>query len=330
MQFRKAFRKTALFLVLFSIILLSCSTRVDNSPDEDLVQSDAEQLIEPTATIIRSTEPPPTSTVTPQPTPTYGLFGGTQIEDLLGDKTPEQVVEELLITNGGCELPCWWGIVPGKTTLSTTQRFLESFALEYSKPAPFEYFAFFPYTQTIMFPYEWKQPFQFYIYRTKDRPNVVEQIYVPYYGNMKLSDILRKYGKPMEIHYWSDGDGIEGSKSRIILDYSDEGKFFIIEVWSHLVTYTEGQQLVRTCPDTNLERNVSLWLFSDKLEPEPEDITLMLSKFYRREDVYKPLSKVSNVTIDEIYGLALSESEICFNSPLETWADFGIGPTATP
>ncbi len=28
----------------------------------------------------------------------------------------QKMVQELLENNAGCRLPCWWGIVPGKTT----------------------------------------------------------------------------------------------------------------------------------------------------------------------------------------------------------------------
>ncbi|MFN8597114.1 MAG: hypothetical protein U0559_13145 [Anaerolineae bacterium] len=31
-------------------------------------------------------------------------------------------VENMLATNGGCELPCWWGIVPGSNTVDTLRK----------------------------------------------------------------------------------------------------------------------------------------------------------------------------------------------------------------
>jgi hypothetical protein len=37
-------------------------------------------------------------------------------------------VENLLQNNAGCQLPCWWGLTPGKTTLAEAQHYLESFA----------------------------------------------------------------------------------------------------------------------------------------------------------------------------------------------------------
>jgi len=38
----------------------------------------------------------------------------------------KQFTKELLQTNAGCELPCWWGIVPGKTRWYVTREFLQA------------------------------------------------------------------------------------------------------------------------------------------------------------------------------------------------------------
>jgi hypothetical protein len=44
----------------------------------------------------------------------------------------ENQILELLQTNGGCELPCWWGIMPGTTTWSQAQAFLEGLGVKTS------------------------------------------------------------------------------------------------------------------------------------------------------------------------------------------------------
>jgi hypothetical protein len=41
-------------------------------------------------------------------------------------------VRELLRTNAGCELPCWWGIEPGKSTWEEVQSYLQSVGARYS------------------------------------------------------------------------------------------------------------------------------------------------------------------------------------------------------
>jgi hypothetical protein len=42
------------------------------------------------------------------------------------------LVVKLFKTNGDCQLPCWWGIEPGKTSWQTARAYLESFATEIS------------------------------------------------------------------------------------------------------------------------------------------------------------------------------------------------------
>jgi hypothetical protein len=61
----------------------------------------------------------PTSTWTSEPsTPTLG-------PTLTGNDT-EKLVLDLLENNGGCNLPCWWGFTPGKTTWEPARNFFLS------------------------------------------------------------------------------------------------------------------------------------------------------------------------------------------------------------
>jgi hypothetical protein len=38
-------------------------------------------------------------------------------------------IEELLMTNGNCDYPCWWGLIPGKTKYDTALDLFESLSL---------------------------------------------------------------------------------------------------------------------------------------------------------------------------------------------------------
>ena len=64
----------------------------------------------------------PTQTLTPtllSPSPTI-----TSAPTLTAQER-ETYVRELLRTNASCELPCWWGIVPGATTWKEAEQFLQ-------------------------------------------------------------------------------------------------------------------------------------------------------------------------------------------------------------
>jgi hypothetical protein len=70
-----------------------------------------------TATTTSTSVPSHTTTITPIPSPTPTL------EPTLTDQSSEVYVLELLETNGGCKLPCFWGIIPGQIALEDAKRF---------------------------------------------------------------------------------------------------------------------------------------------------------------------------------------------------------------
>ena len=126
----------SLYIVLFVVLvsLVGCSnptaltTPVSSTTSPSVTHIATPGLVPPTFT------PSPTRTLMP-PTPTAVLpsltFTSTRRPiapsplntatptrvpvSTLGAKQQAQFVADMLKTNGGCELPCWWGITPGQT-----------------------------------------------------------------------------------------------------------------------------------------------------------------------------------------------------------------------
>lgn len=75
---------------------------------------------------LRPSYPPLTKMHTPTPTDILAITP-TPVPTLTGEQK-DRFLEAMLETNGGCELPCWWGgrIVPGKTTLGEAEWFFHS------------------------------------------------------------------------------------------------------------------------------------------------------------------------------------------------------------
>jgi hypothetical protein len=73
----------------------------------------------PSDTPVPSETPVPTQTGTPTSTPLPTLLPGEA----------KALIYELLQTNGGCELPCWWGLIPSETSFETTRSFLDTFRI---------------------------------------------------------------------------------------------------------------------------------------------------------------------------------------------------------
>lgn len=90
-----------LFLLLLTIFFSGCSTVMPTQAPQVTGRPTAEAAtltLQPTETKV--------VVLTPTPTPVPTLLSEQAIARMLS----------LYEDNGGCELPCWWGIIPGKTT----------------------------------------------------------------------------------------------------------------------------------------------------------------------------------------------------------------------
>lgn len=87
--------------------------------------------LQPTATSTPRSQGP-TSTHFPTATPPPVLLTPTTPQPTLTSEQERVYVESMLETNGGCELPCWWGIVLGDGTIET----LKKIGATYSQPFP--------------------------------------------------------------------------------------------------------------------------------------------------------------------------------------------------
>lgn len=122
------------------MLLAGCSRVSNNLPEDDVI---AIQAL-PTPTILAqsiSPSPLPSSTavasatmevaptVTPTILPTLSLENSTPTPfptfdvavSTLSKEVATQNLIELLETNRGCELPCWWGIMPGETNVDNIE-----------------------------------------------------------------------------------------------------------------------------------------------------------------------------------------------------------------
>ena len=84
---------------------------------------------QPQHTLTPTPAPSETTTLTYTPTnvPTHlSTITWTPLPTMLAYERDEKI-SMLLETNGGCELPCWWGIIPNKTPWAEALHFLSSF-----------------------------------------------------------------------------------------------------------------------------------------------------------------------------------------------------------
>ncbi len=104
------------FVVLLMIYISGCS------------QIQPISTVTPIPAITKEPTSTPSATLTPTllPTATFTLTP-TRLPTLQADKAIRKA-KELLETNNGCALPCFWGITPGITSWDYTNSFLQTFS----------------------------------------------------------------------------------------------------------------------------------------------------------------------------------------------------------
>jgi hypothetical protein len=115
-------RKSIFFLILLTITISGCipaSYNLSSSPGPERSTNTVEpsQIPSP-ATFTPSISA--TSTVTPTVTPL----------PTLNSQEAEKIIAALMNTNNDCEAPCFWGIIPGKTTYKEVKNYLWYMGME--------------------------------------------------------------------------------------------------------------------------------------------------------------------------------------------------------
>jgi hypothetical protein len=260
--------------------------------------------IVPTSTHWPSVTPRPTKTPRPIPTVTW-----TPLPTLPPDKALARVLE-LLKTNGGCKLPCWWGITPGVTSRDEALAYLASFATRFTGgPSYPDYGAVFVIPQNTIPGLLYGDPYSFGF--TADKNGIVEQItaWKPY----RLSDLLTDYGPPPQVWIYGKSTDLLGPNAEytIVLFYPDKG---ILAAWWNYKA--EKNDPIRVCPN-RFDPGVflKLWAppvtktFEEAAGPELLDGPPPLA-FY-------PLEKATNLDVKTFYERYkdLHNASTCFEMP---------------
>ena len=282
----------------------------------------------PTISIVKTTQPPvrhtptsspsPTRTITATPSPTIipTIITPTSLPTI-SPVNIDQAIFNLVKTNGGCSLPCWWGITPGITSWPEAKQILEQYnaAIESYGPSEVkienenhivEYYkvslvsADFPegiYTSfNVLDKYEL---YTIHSLRTTTDPQYL------------LSLVLLNYGKPDSVYIKTYSSVPSLSYPFYIILYYPEQKFAAgYDLWAT----KQGNQII-WCPYSSPP---GLWIWSDEVSiyVDPKDIQRkMLGD-----------SRLNFTTVDKVTGYSLEEFFQIFRYPsrdrcLETNAD---------
>jgi hypothetical protein len=125
--------KSLLILACLSFSIMSClaSHEVIPSPQISSVSTHTSviQKLTVSPSLSNTAIMSSTTTLTRTPIPTWTPL--PSFADMPEDFQAQ--IEELLATNGNCDYPCWWGLMPGETKFADAQFFVDQFAFESEK-----------------------------------------------------------------------------------------------------------------------------------------------------------------------------------------------------
>jgi hypothetical protein len=279
------------FLLLMSV-LIGCSSFQEIRPTETSNVSNAtpspyvsnDKMITPTKTVL----PTSSQEILETPMPTLSVEESTKF------------IKELLLNNGGCKLPCFWGIVPGTTEWNNAKVFLKTFAeiregIYYSiKIQDPEY----PRVNLIEF---------------KVQEGIIVEVVAgpPITRNFTVDKILIDYGKPEEVYLLTYKNAPASPvPAFLVLNYQHQGILAQYEFASEKINDIEFSICSQPI-------GPSMWLRSPKK---------MLTELEINQSVLGPepsytlrkIDEVSDISVEEFYD-KFKGSSACFITPINIW-----------
>lgn len=265
----------------------------------------------PSASPSATTSPTPTRTPRP-PTPTPAI----RAEYLTPMPQPQldTTLVNLFETNADCELPCWWGITPGTSTLNDALLLLEplSYLIDY---VDLEITAYISGGEA----FDNNSFWQFY---WLTQGGVIQRISVEIVKEypFMLTDVIDQYGLP---------DNIILANAYDLLD-EDTIYYALYEEDGFLITYyalvrVNGEMLV-VCPNLSRGYSLRIWDVNEGTSIDwvihTWDLSISIDPTNKE---YVQISEETEFSISDFIDL-YQQPGACFETPGSIWSDFnGVG-----
>lgn len=303
--------------MIFLYLLSACVSQ----PDE-LRQTITSTPHTPTKVSATTEIPKLTSSATD---PTHTHKPSAKDEVLTPTRTPQPTlstddalafVRDAIDTNLGCELPCWWGILPGETKWIDALGFLNTFALEITAlSSDYGYFVAFPD------PENQDDRYGSYYY-TKE--SMVDGISVPAFRT--ITEILGEYGTPKEIWFHSNGISAYSLPPSfiIVIFYPNDGILYFVDGQGNYINESDST-IIEVCSE-HMDPSSIPWMYL--WSPTTVKTFDQLKPFvYPDPDIpFHPLEQVTNLDITAfVQAFSDLENEQCIQTPADIWP-FPLSP----
>ena len=223
------------------------------------------------------------------------------------------MVRDLLENNGGCKLPCWWGIVPGKTDWSSAKQCLSQFTTvgEGQKHWFSEYSGIMQYTMWSAYQYRLGSLTGGGGIMVKNG-GIQRLLITTGTSAYRLSQLLKEYGKPTEIYIRTFRDTPTGDllPFHLVLDYPEFGTTAFYETTALRL----GNGFLRGCI---VDEEPILYL-----RPVSEILTyqeVVEMVFGKDPTLPKTIQEANDIDIVGFFDTVLAKGQICLDTPMELW-----------
>lgn len=259
--------------------------------------------LRPTSTDVPQTSPPTSTTFLPTPSLTATLTYEKEVV----------VLAELMQKNGGCELPCWWGVVPGESNLEIIKAdFTQKGLLVGSNSIGING----GYVVSVEFDTE-----EGIVQAISVRSSFLTDIhnrnaFLSGWQRYSLMNILSRHGVPSRVlvyHPFAFDSG-GGSAYHLLVFYEDSG---IVIEYRGEADQLNGDRF-RTCPDLSNVGSIKLLLYQPHQVENVVEIVLPLESIdyiASPETVYDVISwqQATGTSIEDFYEtFRNAESGTCF------------------
>lgn len=304
-----SFPTRKIIYVCGALILTGCSQyRQPITPPPELTTFSAIPDETETATSVPTSSPVPSLLLSVTPLPT------------LSRNEHESRILELLSDNGGCKLPCWWGILPGVTAWDEAWQILSPLG-----PEPYVSIAstkeYLPGTQivSLSIPVSESISASQSIHITLRIVNTVQTISIyptERSDNFRLSRFLLNYGSPSEIWIHTYRSYLGGvPPADILLFYPEQG--ILARYSTELTQINESQDTANICLDST--PHLTLWT-PDEIINFDEIQNLAWLDYKKYDKPLLPLEQAADLTLEQFYNLR-TQDNICIATKLSLWPE---------